>query len=175
MTEDSHNDAGLVFVLSGSLELSQCTEEGGGGGGSAEEEERAGHARFFYGGAERQVILEGMAAVLFTSSLSFHHFLLKHLLCSFFPLKKILFTFLPRHEGVQNTLQTKMFSICQKHFVSPPHQDPRGAGSASSISERVLYTAFRGECVGQLAMLTGEANFYNCKAKETSRVAIITR
>ncbi len=63
----------------------------------------------------------------------------------------------------------------KKHFVSPPHQDPRGAGSASSISERVLYTAFRGECVGQLAMLTGEANFYNCKAKETSRVAIITR
>ncbi len=63
MTEDSHNDAGLVFVLSGSLELSQCTEEGGGGGGSAEEEERAGHARFFYGGAERQVILEEMAEV----------------------------------------------------------------------------------------------------------------
>ena len=35
--------------------------------------------------------------------------------------------------------------------------------------------SFQGECVGQLGMLTGEANFYSCSAKERSRVAILTR
>lgn len=34
MTEDSHNDAGLVYVLSGSLELSQCASQAAGSEGT---------------------------------------------------------------------------------------------------------------------------------------------
>ena len=33
----------------------------------------------------------------------------------------------------------------------------------------------QGECAGQLAMLTGEANFYTCEAREASRVAVLSR
>eukprot|EP00095_Tigriopus_kingsejongensis_P004400 maker-scaffold93_size381549-snap-gene-2.23 protein:Tk04400 transcript:maker-scaffold93_size381549-snap-gene-2.23-mRNA-1 annotation:"neuropathy target esterase sws isoform x4" len=48
-------------------------------------------------------------------------------------------------------------------------------GEQDGNPDLVLYAATRGECVGQLAMLTGEANFYSCKARENSIVAILTR
>lgn len=38
-----------------------------------------------------------------------------------------------------------------------------------------LYTAETGECVGQLAMLTGEANFYTCRARAPSLVALLSK
>ena len=46
---------------------------------------------------------------------------------------------------------------------------------SANASDSVLYTAFAGECAGQLAMLTGEANFYTCEAREVSRVAVLSR
>lgn len=48
-------------------------------------------------------------------------------------------------------------------------------GDQDGNQDLVLYTASKGECVGQLAMLTGEANFYCCKAREHSIVAILPR
>jgi len=39
----------------------------------------------------------------------------------------------------------------------------------------ILYTAGKGECVGQLALLTGEANFYTCAAKCSSVVALLPK
>jgi len=41
--------------------------------------------------------------------------------------------------------------------------------------EDELYSAGSGECVGQLAMLTGEANFYTCRAKTSSLVALLSK
>ena len=38
-----------------------------------------------------------------------------------------------------------------------------------------LYTAMSGECAGQLAILTGEANFYTCQAKKQSIIAYLPK
>jgi lysophospholipid hydrolase len=38
-----------------------------------------------------------------------------------------------------------------------------------------MYSAERGECFGQLAMLTGEANFYTCKATKPTIVALLSK
>ncbi len=62
--------------------------------------------------------------------------------------------------------------LVQSQLLSSDASSP----SSSESESRTLYTAFRGECVGQLGMLTGEANFYSCRASGPStRVAIITR
>ena len=50
MTEDSHNDAGLVLVLSGSLELSQCNNSAGGGSGNSGDPSSVGYGAGFGGG-----------------------------------------------------------------------------------------------------------------------------
>ena len=38
-----------------------------------------------------------------------------------------------------------------------------------------MYSAEKGECFGQLAMLTGEANFYTCKATKPATVALLSK
>ena len=38
-----------------------------------------------------------------------------------------------------------------------------------------LYSAEKGECFGQLAMLTGEANFYSCRASKPTVLALLTK
>ena len=63
-----------------------------------------------------------------------------------------------------------IFIICGSLIMSQKNNDQEG-----KASESVLYTAFAGECAGQLAMLTGEANFYTCEAREVSRVAVLSR
>merc|ERR1719305_2199861 len=53
--------------------------------------------------------------------------------------------------------ELKMFQLCEDE------------------GEDELYSASSGECVGQLAMLTGEANFYTCRAKTSSLVALLSK
>ena len=48
-------------------------------------------------------------------------------------------------------------------------------GESDSKRDQTLYTAYKGDIVGQLAMLTGEANFYTARAKELTRVAMLTK
>merc|ERR1719189_1483815 len=38
-----------------------------------------------------------------------------------------------------------------------------------------LYSAEKGECFGQLAMLTGETNFYSCKATKPTVLALLSK
>ena len=38
-----------------------------------------------------------------------------------------------------------------------------------------LYSAEKGECFGQVALLTGEANFYSCKASKPTVLALLSR
>jgi lysophospholipid hydrolase len=61
------------------------------------------------------------------------------------------------------------------HILSGSLNLSQNLETDEGLSERTLFVARRGECVGQLAMLTGEANFYTCKALEKSYVAILTQ
>ena len=56
----------------------------------------------------------------------------------------------------------------------PPHHISKELFLSVVIS-RINQVNQQGECAGQLAMLTGEANFYTCEAREVSRVAILSR
>merc|ERR1719427_1001731 len=42
-------------------------------------------------------------------------------------------------------------------------------------SQDELYTAKTGECAGQLAILTGEANFYTCQALKSTLIAYLPK
>ena len=42
-------------------------------------------------------------------------------------------------------------------------------------AEDKLYSADKGECFGQVAMLTGEANFYTCRATKRSVLALLSK
>ena len=42
-------------------------------------------------------------------------------------------------------------------------------------AEDKLYSADKGECFGQVAMLTGEANFYTCRASKRSVLALLSK
>uniref|UniRef100_A0A0K2T720 Neuropathy target esterase sws n=1 Tax=Lepeophtheirus salmonis TaxID=72036 RepID=A0A0K2T720_LEPSM len=48
-------------------------------------------------------------------------------------------------------------------------------GESESHKDQILYIASKGEIVGQLALLTGEANFYTARAREKTKVAMITK
>ncbi|XP_023346328.1 neuropathy target esterase sws [Eurytemora carolleeae] len=54
-------------------------------------------------------------------------------------------------------------------------QGELGMYQKSGDTDDELYTAGNGECLGQLALLTGEANFYTCKARSKVLVGLLTK